>query len=56
MKKAIIVMTATVLCCVAQVLLVGVNGLTLYSLPITLFLGIKGAEKLTEQEEKNINN
>lgn len=49
--KVFAIFSATILAIVGQVCLIGINGLTLYSVPITLFLGIKVLEKLTEQVE-----
>jgi hypothetical protein len=52
MKKAIIIALCIILACVAQVCVIGINGLTLLSLPITIFLGLNVIEKQTETEDK----
>ena len=50
MKKDIIGITATILASVAQISLIGINGLTLISVPMTIFLGLHVMEKLDERE------
>lgn len=48
MKTIILTLAAIFLACVAQILLIGVNGLTLLSVPLTIFVGFEVLEKLTE--------
>lgn len=48
MKTNIIGLTAIVLASVAQICLIGINGLTLFSIPLTIFLGLHTLEKLDE--------
>lgn len=50
MKKQIITAGITLLAIVAQIALLGINGLTLLSIPITLYLGLEVIEKITESE------
>lgn len=50
--SAIIIALCIILACVAQVCVIGINGLTLLSLPITIFLGLNVIEKQTETEDK----
>lgn len=52
MKKDIIGLTAIVLASVAQIYLIGINGLTLVSIPLTIFLGLHTMEELEELEEQ----
>ena len=49
MKKDIIGLTAIILASVAQISLIGINGLTLISVPMTIFLGLLVMEKLDEK-------
>lgn len=53
MKKDIIGLTATILASVAQISLIGINGLTLISVPMTIFLGLHVMEKLDEVTTKH---
>ena len=50
MKKQILICSATILAALAQIAFIGINGLTLISIPITLFLGLEIIEKLTENK------
>lgn len=52
MKTNIIGLTAIVLASVAQIYLIGINGLTLFSIPLTIFLGLHTLEKLDEMENQ----
>lgn len=56
MKTIILTLLAIFLACVAQILFIGVNGLTIVSIPLTIFLGFEVLEKLTEGERKKSNN
>lgn len=53
MKKDIIGITAITLATLAQIYLIGINGLTLISVPITIFLGLHVMEKLDEVTTKH---
>lgn len=50
MKKQILICSATILAALAQIALFGINGLTLISIPITIFLGLEIIEKVTDSE------
>lgn len=52
MKTNIIGLTAIVLASVAQIYLIGINGLTLISIPLTIFLGLHTLEKLDKLENQ----
>lgn len=52
--KQVFIGVATILATFAQIYFIGINGLTLISLPITIYLGIEVIEKLTETEEDTI--
>lgn len=52
MKKDIIGLTAIILASVAQIYLFGINGLTLFSIPLTIFLGLHTMEKLDKMEKQ----
>lgn len=53
MKTVIIGLVATIVATCAQLYFIGVNGLTLYSVPATIFLGLHIIEKLEEERIKN---
>lgn len=55
MKTIILTLAAIFLACVAQLLLIGVNGLTVLTIPLTIFLGFEVLEKLTEGEHEQTN-
>lgn len=44
--KTIAVLCATACAIIAQLTFIGLNGLTLLSIPLTLFLGLKVADRL----------
>lgn len=54
--KQILIAIATIVATCAQVYFIGLNGLTLISIPMTIFLGLevieKVTEKVTEKEER----
>ena len=50
MKKQILICSATILAALAQIAFIGINGLTLISIPITIFLGLEIIEKVTDSE------
>lgn len=50
MKKQIITAVAIILAVFAQMAFIGINGLTLISIPLTIFLGLEVIEKITKQE------
>lgn len=52
MKKQIIVCVAIILAVLAQIAFIGINGLTLLSIPITLYLGLEVIEKITETDKQ----
>ena len=51
--KIIIGLLAIFCAIVAQIAFLGINGLTLVSLPLTLFLGFEVLERLQDDETKN---
>lgn len=53
MKKELIGITAITLATLAQIYLIGINGLTLISVPMTIFLGLHVMEKLDEVTTKH---
>ena len=53
MKTNIIGLTAIVLASVAQIYLFGINGLTLVSIPLTIFLGLHTMEKIEDKTQTN---
>lgn len=53
MKTNIIGLTAIVLASVAQIYLIGINGLTLFSIPLTIFLGLHVMEKIEDKIQTN---
>lgn len=52
MKKELIGITAITLATLAQIYLIGINGLTLISVPMTIFLGLHVMEKIDEVTTK----
>ena len=50
MKTIIIGLLAIFLAVIAQVAFIGINGLTLFSIPTTIYLGFEVIEKLTENK------
>lgn len=51
MKKITLGLLATIAGAFAQMYFIGINGLTLISIPLTIFLGIHVVEKITEEEK-----
>lgn len=51
MKKQIIIALAVITAISLQAILLGINGLTLISIPMTIYLGLEVIEKITETEE-----
>lgn len=47
--KTFVTLTATTIAIIAQMCFIGLNGLTLISIPITLYLGIEVADRLANQ-------
>lgn len=56
MKKQIIVCLAIILATSLQAILLGINGLTLISIPMTIYLGLEVIEKITENETEETTN
>ena len=54
MKKQTIICLATILASALQAYFLGLNGLTLISIPLTIYLGLEVIEKVTESEEETI--
>ena len=52
MKKPIFIAIATIIAACMQVCFLGLNGLTLISIPMTIYLGLLIIEKVTEKEER----
>ena len=50
MKAIIIGLLAIFIAVIAQVAFIGINGLTLFSIPATIFWGFEVIEKLTENK------
>ena len=50
--KTFAILLATIEAVCVQMHFLGINGLTLMSIPITIFLGFEVLEKLTETEEQ----
>lgn len=48
--KAFFFATAIIVAVCTQVYFLGLNGLTLISIPMTIFLGLEAIEKVTEKE------
>jgi hypothetical protein len=51
MKQTLIAL-ATALGALAQIAFIGLNGLTLISIPMTIYLGLQVIERVTETEEQ----
>ena len=51
MKTIFFGLLATILASFAQMYFIGLNGLTMVSIPLTIFLGIHAVEKLTEGKQ-----
>lgn len=51
--KTFAVLCATACAIIAQVTLMGLNGLTLLTIPLTLFLGLEVADRFTTGTTKN---
>jgi hypothetical protein len=52
MKRAITAAIAIIVATCAQVALIGINGLTLLSIPLTIHLGLNVIERATEEPTK----
>lgn len=50
--KTFAVLCATACAVIAQVTLIGLNGLTLLSIPLTLFLGLEVADRLAPSKTR----
>ena len=50
--KPILIAIATIVATCVQVYFIGLNGLTLISIPMTIYLGIEVIEKVTEKKEE----
>lgn len=50
--KTLAILCATICAVLAQVIFIGINGITILSIPTTIFLGFEVLEKLTEPEGK----
>ncbi len=50
--KSILIAIATIVAACTQVCCIGLNGLTLISIPMTIYLGLLLIEKVTEKEER----
>lgn len=50
--KSIFIAIATFVAACSQAYFLGLNGLTLISIPMTIYLGLLAIEKVTEQEER----
>lgn len=51
MKKQIIICLVTIVLSLIQAYFLGLNGLTIISIPLTIYLGLQVIEKITEKEE-----
>ena len=56
MKKQIIIALAVITAISLQAILLGINGLTLISIPMTIYLGLEVIEKITENETEETTN
>lgn len=54
MKKTIIAL-ATIIVAFIQAYFLGINGLTILTIPMTIFLGLEVIEKTTRREENTTN-
>lgn len=50
--KPLFIAIATIVAACAQAYFLGLNGLTLISIPMTIYLGLEVIEKVTEKEER----
>lgn len=50
MKQTLIALATIVAVC-AQICAIGLNGLTLITIPLSIYLGLQVIERITEQEE-----
>ena len=50
--KSILIALATIVAVCAQTYFIGLNGLTLISIPMTIYLGLLVIEKVTEKKEE----
>lgn len=50
--KSILIAIATIVAACTQVYFLGLNGLTLISIPMTIYLGLEVIEKVTKKEER----
>lgn len=50
--KTILIALATIVAACAQAYFIGLNGLTLISIPMTIYLGIEVIEKVSEKKEE----
>lgn len=50
--KPILIALATIVAVCAQTYFIGLNGLTLISIPMTIYLGLLVIEKVTEKKEE----
>ena len=50
--KPIFIALATLVAACTQAYILGLNGLTLISIPMTIYLGLLVIEKVTEKEER----
>ena len=54
MKQTLIAL-ATIALASLQAIFIGLNGLTILTIPMTIFLGLEVIEKITQNEETTIN-
>ena len=50
--KPILIVVATIVAACTQAYFIGLNGLTLISIPMTIYLGLLVIEKVTEKKEE----
>ena len=50
--KPIFIAMATIVAACVQAYFLGLNGLTIISVPMTIYLGLEVIEKVTEKEER----
>lgn len=50
--KPILIAIATIVAVCVQAFFLGLNGLTLISIPMTIYLGLEVIENVTEKEER----
>ena len=51
--KTLLTLIATAIAVIVQTCALGLNGLTLITIPMTIYLGIEVADKLLTNKEKN---